>query len=170
MYLMSLFCRELAFFFPDLNKKAPAEAETTAAQEENKEKPAAKEGDQQPKKEEQSPPPPPVKKEEKKSPGIQRTLAIVRPSAFAKHKEAIMKRITDSGFQIAFHKTVTFTRAHAEEFYADQRDKPFFGDLVTEMTSGPMLVLCLVKDNAIQAWRDMLGPKEKDQVKQAAGT
>jgi nucleoside diphosphate kinase len=100
----------------------------------------------------------------------QRTLALIRPSAFAYHQTEILQRIRDRGFQIAMHKTVHFDRAQAEDFYADQRNKPFFGDLVTEMSSGPMLVLCLVKDNAIQAWRDMLGPKEKDQVKQAAGT
>ncbi len=100
----------------------------------------------------------------------QRTLALIRPSAFAQHQTAILQRIKDKGFHIAMHKTVHFDRAQAEDFYADQRSKPFFEDLVTEMSSGPMLVVCLVKEDAVQAWRDMLGPKEKDQVKQAAGT
>jgi nucleoside diphosphate kinase len=152
----------LAFFFPDLNKKPAAKTEHDKEKQPKTDEPKPKQEDQaaaaQP------------KKEEKKPPVIQRTVAIVRPSAFAKHKDAILKRIKDSGFQIAFHKTATFDRAHAEEFYAEQRDKPFYEELVKEMTSGPMLVLCLVKENAIQAWRDMLGPKEKDQVKQAAGT
>jgi nucleoside diphosphate kinase len=100
----------------------------------------------------------------------QRTLALVRPTAFAKHHNAILDRVRAQGFHIAMHKTVQFDRAQAESFYADQKSQPFFNDLVTEMSSGPMLVLCLVKENAVQAWRDMLGPKEKEKLKDASGT
>ena len=101
---------------------------------------------------------------------FQRTLALIRPSAFAQHRDKILQRIKDSQFEIAMHKTIKFDKSQAEEFYAEQKNQPFFNDLVAEMSSGPMMVLCLVKEDAIKAWRDLLGPKEKDQVKNTPGT
>ena len=63
-----------------------------------------------------------------------RTLALIRPTAFAQHKDAILARIKESGFEIAMAKTVQLDKADAEDFYADQAGKPFFDDLVQEMT------------------------------------
>lgn len=103
-------------------------------------------------------------------PQQQRTIALIRPSAFAQYKDKILDRIKQSGFQIAMHKTIQFDRKQAEEFYAEQKGQPFFNDLVTEMSSGPMMALCLVKENAVKAWRDLLGPKEKENVQTADGT
>lgn len=99
-----------------------------------------------------------------------RTLALIRPSALAGNKDNILNRIKEKGFKIAMAKTVQLDKESAEEFYAEQKGKPFFNDLVNEMTSGPMMVLCLVKDDAVTAWREILGPKEKENVKDAAGT
>ncbi len=65
---------------------------------------------------------------------IQRTLAVIRPHAFANHKDQILKRIKDSGFEIAMTKSVSFDENQAKEFYAEHKDKPFFDDLVKEMT------------------------------------
>lgn len=59
---------------------------------------------------------------------------MIRPHAFAKHKDQILKRIKDSGFEIAMTKSVQFDEKQAKEFYAEQKDKPFFDDLVKEMT------------------------------------
>ncbi len=101
---------------------------------------------------------------------VQRTLALIRPSAFVNHKDAILKTVKDRGFTIAMAKTVNLDRKQAEQFYADQKDKPFFEDLIKEMTSGPLMVLCLAKEDAVAAWRSMLGPKEKEKVKEATGT
>ena len=67
-------------------------------------------------------------------------------------------------------KTVNLNKEQAAEFYAEHKGKPFFDDLVNEMSSGPMLVLCLAKENAISNWRNMLGPKEKESLKDAPNT
>jgi nucleoside-diphosphate kinase len=50
------------------------------------------------------------------------------------------------------------TRSQAERFYAVHRERPFFGELVDFMCSGPVVVMALEKENAVQAWRDMMGP------------
>lgn len=65
---------------------------------------------------------------------IQRTLALIRPHAFASKKDQILKRIKDSGFEIAMNKLVNFDEKQAQDFYAEHKDKPFFNDLVKEMT------------------------------------
>jgi nucleoside diphosphate kinase len=64
----------------------------------------------------------------------QRTLALIRPTAFASHKDQIMKRIKDSGFEIAMAKSVQFDENQAADFYAEHKDKPFYPDLIKEMT------------------------------------
>ena len=71
----------------------------------------------------------------------QRTLALIRPSAFAQHKDAIIKRIKDHGFNIAMAKTVQFDRQQAEDFYSEHKQKPFFEDLVKEMTRFHSIIL-----------------------------
>ncbi len=63
-----------------------------------------------------------------------RTLALIRPSAFAAHKDAIIERIKENGFEIAMAKTLQFSQSDAEDFYKEQKDQPFFDDLVNEMT------------------------------------
>lgn len=99
-----------------------------------------------------------------------RTIALIRPTALTKHKDQILEKIKASGFNIAMSKIVQLDKANAEDFYAEQKEKPFFDDLVNEMTSGPMMVLCLVKDDAVSSWRSSLGPKEKENLKDAEGT
>ena len=69
-----------------------------------------------------------------------RTLALIRPSAFAQHYDDIVKRIKESGFTIAMTKTVEFDRQQAEDFYSEHKEKPFFEDLVKEMTR---FIFCL---------------------------
>ena len=64
----------------------------------------------------------------------QKTLALIRPSAFAQHKEAILKKIKDAGFEIAMAKTVTLDKKQAEDFYAEHKKQPFFNELINEMT------------------------------------
>ncbi len=98
------------------------------------------------------------------------TLALIRPSALAKYKDDVLEKIKSSGFEIAMARQVQLDRQDAEDFYSEQRDQPFFEELVAEMISGPLMVLCLVKDDAIASWRNMLGPKEKESIKAATGT
>ncbi|XP_066915597.1 thioredoxin domain-containing protein 3 homolog isoform X3 [Clytia hemisphaerica] len=91
---------------------------------------------------------------------LQRTLALIRPNALKKRRDSILKTIEDSGFLIAMQKEVHLERAQVEELYAEHKDQDYFESLVTNMTCGPSLALCLAREDAVQTWRDMLGPKE----------
>ena len=97
------------------------------------------------------------------------TLAIIKPDAVrAGQTGNIIQRITDHGFKIRALKMVHMTRGVAEGFYAVHRERPFFNDLVAFMTSGPSVVMALEKANAVQAWRDLMGPT--DATKAPKGT
>ncbi len=89
---------------------------------------------------------------------MQRTLAIIKPDAVAnKNTGEIMTRIEQEGFRIVAMRMVNLSRHAAEGFYAVHRDKPFFGDLTTFMSSGPAVVLCLEAEDAIAKWRNVMG-------------
>ncbi|MCW5968186.1 MAG: nucleoside-diphosphate kinase [Blastocatellales bacterium] len=97
------------------------------------------------------------------------TFAIIKPDAVrAGNTGNIIQRITDNGFKLRALKMVHMTRPIAEGFYAVHRERPFFNDLVEFMTSGPSVVMALEKDNAVQAWRDLMGPT--DSTKAPKGT
>ena len=97
------------------------------------------------------------------------TFAIIKPDAVrAGNIGNIIQRITDNGFKIRAMKMLHMTKPIAEGFYAVHRERPFFGDLVMFMTSGPSVVLALEKDNAVQSWRDLMGPT--DSTKAPKGT
>lgn len=97
------------------------------------------------------------------------TFAIIKPDAVrAGNTGYIIQRITDNGFKLRALKMVHLTRPIAEGFYAVHRERPFFNDLVEFMTSGPSVVMALEKDNAVQAWRDLMGPT--DSTKAPKGT
>ena len=100
---------------------------------------------------------------------IQRTFCIIKPDATARHLEnEINKMITNAGFKIIASKRVNATRDQFETFYAEHKGKPFFEGLVEFMTSGPIVVQVLEKENAIQAWRDLMG--KTDPAEAAEGT
>jgi nucleoside-diphosphate kinase len=89
---------------------------------------------------------------------MQRTLAIIKPDAFANRDAGkIISRIETEGFRIVAMRLVNLTRKDAEGFYAVHRDKPFFGDLTAFMSSGPAVVMCLEADDAISKWRAVMG-------------
>jgi nucleoside-diphosphate kinase len=97
------------------------------------------------------------------------TFAIIKPDAVrAGNTGNIIQKIIDHGFQIRAMKMVQMSRKIAEGFYAVHRERPFFGELVQFMSSGPSVVLALEKDNAVQAWRDLMGPT--DSTKAPRGT
>ena len=97
------------------------------------------------------------------------TFAIIKPDAVrAGQTGNIIQRITDNGFKIRALKMVHMTQGAAEGFYSVHRERPFFNDLVAFMTSGPSVVLALEKANAVQAWRDLMGPT--DATKAPKGT
>jgi nucleoside-diphosphate kinase len=89
---------------------------------------------------------------------MERTLAIIKPDAVAAgHTGPIIQRIEAEGFQIRAMRLVRLTRADAEGFYAVHRERPFFGQLVDFMASGPAIVLALEAPEAIRQWRNAMG-------------
>jgi nucleoside-diphosphate kinase len=89
---------------------------------------------------------------------MERTLAIIKPDAVAAgHTGPIVQRIETEGFQIRAMRLVRLTRADAEGFYAVHRDRPFFGQLVDFMASGPAVILALEAPEAIRQWRTAMG-------------
>jgi nucleoside-diphosphate kinase len=100
---------------------------------------------------------------------VERTFSIIKPDATARNLTgAINAVIEQSGLRIVAQKRVLISRAQAETFYAVHRERPFFGELVDFMISGPVVVQVLEGDNAIAAYRDLMGAT--DPAKAAAGT
>ena len=66
-------------------------------------------------------------------PPIQRTLAIIRPSALETHRDAIMEKITEAGFQVAFQKELQLSKEQAEEFYKEHEEKDYYNSLTSHM-------------------------------------
>jgi nucleoside-diphosphate kinase len=86
------------------------------------------------------------------------TFGIIKPDAVRGGKAgAVLQRILDGGFRVRGMKLIHLTRAEAEGFYAVHRERPFFGELTTFMSSGPCVVLALEKEGAVKAWRDLMG-------------
>jgi nucleoside-diphosphate kinase len=100
---------------------------------------------------------------------IERTFSIIKPDATARNLTgAINALIEQSGLRIIAQRRVRITRAQAETFYAVHRARPFFGELVDFMISGPVVVQVLEGENAIAKYRDIMGAT--DPAKAAAGT
>lgn len=100
---------------------------------------------------------------------VERTLSIIKPDAVAKNVIGeIMSRFEKAGLKIVAAKLQQLSTEQAQGFYAEHEGRPFFNDLVTFMTSGPVVVQVLEGENAIGMNRDLMGatnPKEA-----AAGT
>lgn len=97
------------------------------------------------------------------------TFGIIKPDAVRDRKTgSIIQRITDGGFRLRAMKLIHMTTAEAEGFYAVHRERPFFGELTTFMSSGACVVLALEKENAVKAWRDLMGAT--DPAKAEEGT
>lgn len=89
---------------------------------------------------------------------LQRTFSIVKPDAVAKNATgAIIAMIQEKGFRILGMKMLKITKEQAEGFYAVHADKPFFDSLTDFMSSGPIVVLALEKENAITDLRKLMG-------------
>ena len=99
----------------------------------------------------------------------QRTFAIIKPDAVAnKTAGQIIARIEESGLDIIALKRLRLDDDMAKGFYAVHKERPFFGDLVKFMTSGPVVAMVLEGDNAIARWRDLMGPTNSTEA--PAGT
>ena len=100
---------------------------------------------------------------------VERTFSILKPDATARNLTgAINAMIEQVGLRIVGQKRVRITREQAERFYGVHRARPFFGELVDFMTSGPVVVQVLEGENAIAKYRDVMGAT--DPAKAAAGT
>jgi nucleoside-diphosphate kinase len=100
---------------------------------------------------------------------IERTFSIIKPDATARNLTgAVNSMIEQAGLRIVAQKRVHITREQAERFYAVHKARPFFGELVDFMISGPVVVQVLEGDNAITRYRDVMGAT--DPAKAAAGT
>ena len=100
---------------------------------------------------------------------VERTLSIIKPDATARNQTgAVNALIEKAGLRIIAQKRVRWTQAQAEKFYEVHKARPFYGDLVRFMTSGPIVVQVLQGENAVKTYRDVMGAT--DPAKAAAGT
>ncbi|XP_010033724.1 probable nucleoside diphosphate kinase 5 isoform X1 [Eucalyptus grandis] len=96
----------------------------------------------------------------------ERTLAIIKPDGlFGNHTDAVKKIILESGFRILKEKIVQLDQESAASFYAEHSARSFFHSLVQYMTSGPVLVMVLEKDDAVSSWRTLIGPTDASKAK-----
>ncbi len=95
---------------------------------------------------------------------MEQTLSIIKPDAVKKGVIGkIIDRFESNGLRIAAMKKIQLSEAEAGGFYAEHKERPFFGDLVSFMTSGPVVVMVLEGEGAISKNRDLMGatnPKE----------
>jgi nucleoside-diphosphate kinase len=97
------------------------------------------------------------------------TLTIIKPDAFGANKAGkIIALLEEKGFRIKAARVMHLTQKQAGEFYAIHRERPFYGELVQFMTSGPCMPMVLEKANAVQGLRDAIGAT--DPAEAAAGT
>jgi nucleoside-diphosphate kinase len=100
---------------------------------------------------------------------IERTFSMIKPDATKRNLTGkINAKLEDAGLKIIAQKRVWMSRAQAEGFYAVHRARPFFGELVETMTSGPTIVQVLEGENAILKNREVMGAT--DPAKAASGT
>jgi nucleoside-diphosphate kinase len=101
---------------------------------------------------------------------VERTLCIVKPDAVARPGTAgeILRRVEAAGLRIVGLKLLRLGEELARGFYAVHKARPFYGDLVKFMTSGPVVIAVLEGENAIARWRELMGPT--DSTKAPKGT
>lgn len=94
---------------------------------------------------------------------------MIKPDAVeANHIGHILAKITDAGFRIVAMKFTRLSRKDAEIFYAVHKERPFFGELVDYMISGPIVAAILEKDNAVADFRELIGATDPSEA--AEGT
>ena len=97
----------------------------------------------------------------------ERTFSIIKPDATRRNLTgAVTAKLEEAGLRVVASKRIHMTKAQAEGFYGVHRERPFFNDLCTFMTSGPVVVQVLEGENAVQRNRDVMGatnPANADQ-------
>ena len=99
----------------------------------------------------------------------ERTFSIIKPDATERNLTGKVNAvIEDAGLRIVAQRRIKMTRDQAEKFYEIHKERPFFGELVDFMTSGPVVVQVLEGDNAVARYREVMGATNPDQA--AEGT
>ena len=94
-----------------------------------------------------------------------RTFTMIKPDAVESNNIGnIIQMIADAGFKIKAMKLTQLTRSQAEEFYAVHNERPFYGELVEYMTSGPIVAAILEKDNAVEDFRNLIGSTDPSEA------
>ena len=89
---------------------------------------------------------------------MERTFAIIKPDAVERNLTGkVLSRIEAAGFKVVGMKKLFLSKTEAEGFYYVHKERPFFNDLCTFMSRSPVVVLVLERDNAILAWRELMG-------------
>ena len=89
---------------------------------------------------------------------VQRTFSILKPDATKRNLTGAVNAVIEkAGLRIVAQKRILMTKAQAETFYAVHKERPFFGELVTFMTSGPVVVQVLEGEDAIAKYREVMG-------------
>lgn len=100
---------------------------------------------------------------------MERTLCIIKPDAVKKRVQGgIIQMILDAGFKMRGMKLIHMTKEQAQKFYEVHKERPFYGELVEFMTSGPVIPIALEKDNAVADYRTLIGAT--DPAEAAEGT
>lgn len=96
---------------------------------------------------------------------IEQTLSIIKPDAIRKNlRSAINQRFLDVGLEIVVAKELHMTQKQAEDFYAVHKERPFFGELVEYMTSGPVVIQVLSGPGAVEKNRQVMGATDPSQA------
>ena len=98
---------------------------------------------------------------------IEQTLSIIKPDAVERNLEGeIREMFKSNGFQILKEKKIQIEKAEAEKFYKVHETKPFYNDLCEYLSSGPIVVMILQKENAVKGNRELMGatnPKDAEE-------
>jgi nucleoside-diphosphate kinase len=98
---------------------------------------------------------------------MERTFAIIKPDAVERNLIGkILERIESNGFKIVGIKKTQLSQKEAKGFYYVHKERPFFDSLTEFMCSGPVVLLVLEKENAITAWRDLMGATNPEDAKE----
>ena len=98
---------------------------------------------------------------------MERTFAIIKPDAVERNLIGkILERIESNGFKIAGMKKTQLSQKEAKGFYYVHKERPFFDSLTHFMCSCPVVLLVLEKENAITAWRDLMGATNPEDAKE----
>ena len=98
---------------------------------------------------------------------IEQTLSIIKPDAVERNlQDQIKNEFKNNGFEILKEKKIHISKDEAEKFYKVHESKPFYSDLCAYLSSGPIVVMCLQKDNAVSENRKLMGatnPKDAEE-------